>query len=238
MKPVEIMGVPITPITRHQIPEIIADYLEETQCRSIMTPNPEMVMAAQKHDGLMDALKSSDLVLPDGIGLIIASKIKKMGLKERVTGIDTMDQILYYCHQTEKRVFLLGSKPGVAEQAATNIKEKYSGIQIAGTHHGYFDNDDSAHMIQMINQSHADVLFAGLGFPRQEIWIQQQRGELKCKIAMGIGGSLDVYAGVAKRAPLAFQKVGLEWFYRLMKEPWRIKRMTVLPQFLWKIIWK
>ena len=238
MKPVEMMGVPITPVTRQQIPEIIANYLEGTQCRSIMTPNPEMVMAAQKHDGLMDALKSSDLVLPDGIGLIIASRMKRMGLKERVTGIDTMDQILYYCHQTEKRIFLLGSKPGVADQAAKNIENKYPGLQIAGTHHGYFENDDSEQILHMINQSQADVLFAGLGFPRQEIWILQHQGKLACKMAMGIGGSLDVYAGVAKRAPLVFQKVGLEWFYRLMREPWRIKRMMVLPRFLWNIIWK
>lgn len=238
MKPVEMMGVPIAPVTQQQLTNIIMEFMEGHQCRSIMTPNPEMVMAAQKHDGLMKALQSADLVLPDGIGLIMASKLKNMGLKERVTGIDTMDQILAYCYKRNKRVFLLGGKPGVADMAAKNIEKKYPGIQIVGTQHGYFNTDDSNEVLKEINESQPDVLFAGLGFPRQEVWIQNWREEMNCCIAMGIGGSLDVYAGVAKRAPLTFQKLGLEWFYRLIKEPWRIKRMMVLPRFLWDILWK
>ncbi|SFI07549.1 N-acetylmannosaminyltransferase [Tindallia magadiensis] len=238
MKSVIIMGVPVSAVDHSQIPLIIDDFMNECQCNLIMTPNPEMVMEAQRNEGLMKALNASDLVLADGIGLVIASKIKRKGIKERVTGIDTMDQILSYCHLHEKKIFLLGGKPGTCEQAALNINQKYANIKIVGTHHGYFENSETEEMIKMINLSGADALFAGLGFPKQEIWISENQHRLNCKLAMGVGGSLDVYAGNVKRAPLIFQKIGLEWFYRLIKEPWRVKRMAVLPQFLWEVLWR
>ncbi|RQD67394.1 MAG: glycosyltransferase [Tindallia sp. MSAO_Bac2] len=238
MKPIDIMGVPIHPVDEGEVKRLIEDYLKSHETQSIMTPNPEMVMEAQKNTKLMEALKRSDLVIPDGIGLIIVSKVKKKGLMQRVTGIDTMEQILNVSNEKKQKVFLLGGKPGVASEAADKIRDMHKGIGIAGSHHGYFSDSETDRILKTIHNASPDVLLVGLGFPRQEIWIHDNRHRLPCKIVMGIGGSLDVYAGKVKRAPAAFQRIGLEWLYRLLKEPWRIKRMAVLPQFLWKALWK
>jgi len=238
MKPIDILGVPVHPVSGEQVEKLIESYLNSKETKTIMTPNPEMVMEAQKNEKLMKALNKADLVIPDGVGLIIASKIKKKGLKERVTGIDTMEQILQISNQNKNRIFFLGGKPGVASKATEVIKNTYKDIEISGSHHGYFSNDVTEEILDRIEAVQTEVLLVGLGFPRQEIWIDENRHRLSCKIVMGIGGCLDVYAGKVKRAPVAFQKMNLEWFYRLLKEPWRIKRMTVLPKFLWSALWK
>lgn len=196
------------------------------------TPNPEIVMSAQKDKELFRILNNADLVLADGIGIIMASKLKGLQLKHRVTGVDTMDKLLQYCGENEKSFFILGGKPGIAEMACRNIKVKYKGIRAVGCHHGYFDEKDEKGIIDKINSSKPDVLFVCLGAPKQEKWINRNKDRLNCRLAMGVGGSVDIYAGVTKRAPEIFQKLSLEWFYRLIKEPRRLKRMLVLPKFL------
>jgi len=237
MKPVSIMHVPVHPVTNDEIYGRLKEILEEVKIYTIMTPNPEMVMLANKNRELMTALKNADLVLPDGIGLIIASKVKRIGLKERVTGIDTMEKVLQISDENHLRIFLLGGKPGRAEKAIANIMARYPGIDAAGYHHGYFNDDENDTVISFINKYQPHVVFVCLGSPRQEVWIHKNREKLNVRIAMGAGGSVDVYAGEVKRAPVIYQKLGIEWLYRLMQEPARIRRMVVLPLFLWKSLW-
>ncbi|ABW19802.1 WecB/TagA/CpsF family glycosyltransferase [Alkaliphilus oremlandii] len=232
-----VLGVNFDVVDESQALNILIDFLEKKSVvRSVYTPNPEIVMLAQEDRDLYRILKEADLVLADGIGVILASKIKGLELKDRVTGVDTMDKLLQYCGKNKKSIFILGGKPGVAELACKNIDKKYPGIQIAGYHHGYFMEAEEPEIIHTINEAHADILFVCFGAPKQEKWIDKNKSKLNCAIAMGVGGSVDVYAGVVKRAPVAFQKLGLEWFYRLLKEPTRLKRMMVLPKFLIKVI--
>jgi N-acetylglucosaminyldiphosphoundecaprenol N-acetyl-beta-D-mannosaminyltransferase len=155
---------------------------------------------------------------------------------ERVTGVDLMFRILDYCHQQGKSIFIFGGKPGVADEAGRNINRKFPNIKIVGSRDGYFKTEEEKGIVDQINGSGPDVLFVALGAPKQEKWIDQYKDQLNVRIAMGVGGSVDIWAGTAKRAPEIYQKLGLEWFYRLIKEPWRYKRMLVLPKFMLQVL--
>ncbi|MFZ5969474.1 MAG: WecB/TagA/CpsF family glycosyltransferase [Bacillota bacterium] len=237
-KRVDIMGAPIDQVTLDHALHRFIEFVNNDRCSMIVTPNTEIVMEAQTDEELLQILMEADLVIPDGIGLIYASKILNRGLTERVTGIDLMARILNYCNEEKRRVYFLGGKPGVAEKACENIKGKYPQISIVGVRDGYFKPHEEAEIIEEINHHMPDVLFVALGAPKQEKWIYGHRNDLKVKAAMGVGGSVDVWAGTVKRAPDVYQKFGLEWFYRLMKEPWRYKRMMVLPKFMVKVLVK
>lgn len=236
IKRIEIMDVPIDAVDMAEAEAQASAFLEQESLRVIYTPNTEIVMAAQQDKVLLDAIKAADLVIPDGIGLIYASRILKKGLKERVAGVDLMGRILSYCNQQEKSIYVLGGKPGVAQQACVNIQARFPHLKIAGFRNGYFHEDETDQIIEAVNQSCADILFVGLGAPKQEKWIYQHRKVLKTRIAMGVGGGVDIWAGTVKRAPMIYQKLGLEWFYRLLKEPWRYKRMMSLPKFMVKVL--
>ncbi len=232
-----ILNIKFDVVDEEKAMERLIGFLDEdSPVKEVYTPNPEIVMLAQKDKELFDILNNADLVLADGIGLIIASRLKGLRLRHRVTGVDTMDKLLKYCAENRKSFFMFGGKPGIAETACENIREKYGDMEVSGYHHGYFDEKDETGIIDKINDSKPDILFVCLGAPKQEKWINKNKDKLNCKLAMGVGGSVDVYAGVAKRAPEAFRKLGLEWLYRLLKEPWRFKRMLVLPKFLIKFI--
>lgn len=235
-KTTNILGVPIDIVTNKSAFEKFRSLLKEEKCSVIFTPNSEIVMAASKDEGLKKVLKESDLCIPDGIGLIYASKIHNLGLTERVTGVDFMYKILSYCNDYDKSIYILGGKPGVAEMACKNIHKKFPNVKIKGFADGYFKKEEERKIIERINGLKPDILFVGLGAPKQEIWIHQYKDKLNVKVAMGVGGSIDIWAGTAKRAPEIFQKLGLEWFYRLIKEPWRYKRMMVLPKFMIKVL--
>lgn len=235
-KKVKILNVAIDAVTNKEALEIAAGYIESHSTKKIYTPNPEIVMMAQTNDSIMRLLNEGDLVVPDGIGLIVASKLKKLELKERVAGVDLVDNILGFCAKEKKSFFILGGKPGIAELACEKIKELHLGVEVAGFYHGYFKDNEEEMIINKINNVEPDVVFVCLGAPRQEIWIDKHHKEINCKLIMGVGGSVDIYAGTVKRAPLIFQNLGLEWFYRLIKEPWRFKRMLVLPKFLIKVL--
>lgn len=181
-------------------------------------------------------LNRSDLVVPDGIGVVHGAKILGKPLKERVAGFDLSCEILSLLAKRGGSVYLLGAKPGVAQKAAENITEKYAGIKIAGMHDGYFSDD--APVVADIKQSNADFLMVCLGFPKQEKWIDLHRNELNVRLAIGAGGCLDVFAGTVMRAPDFYCRHGLEWLYRLIKQPSRFIRMTALPRFALKVIFK
>ena len=200
----------------------------------IVTPNSEIVYMARDDENLKAVLNSSDMAVPDGIGVIYASKIIKAPLREKVAGIELGERLIERVSKTDKKVFLLGAKPGVADSAAKALCEKYPGLCICGTRDGYFTDDDD--VIQEVNESGADLLFVCLGAPKQELWMAKNQDKLNTSLMIGLGGSLDVFAGVAQRAPKIFIKLGLEWFYRLCKEPWRLGRMMALPKFLLTVV--
>jgi N-acetylglucosaminyldiphosphoundecaprenol N-acetyl-beta-D-mannosaminyltransferase len=210
--------------------------LNRSRYAMIFTPNPEIVMMAQKDLEYKDILAEGDLVIPDGIGIIVASKIKKLGLEKRMPGIEMMESILKYCNNAKKSIYLLGSSEENVEKAADNIKLTYPNIIISGYHHGFFDASEELKIIDKINEVKPDILFVAMGAPKQEKWMYTHRKILNAKVAMGVGGSLDIWAGAVKRAPKFFRKIGFEWLYRMLSHPSRWKRSLVLPKFLLKVL--
>lgn len=241
-KRTRILDIPVDMVDRQEAMEIFRGLMETDACSLIVTPNSEIIVNAAKDPELKRIIEHADLVIPDGIGLVYASKIMGVPLKERVTGIDFLESILGYLEQTGQSIFFLGSKPGdgdtpgIAEQAAQKIKEKYKNLKVAGTHHGYFKAKDEEELVRQINESGADFLCAALGSPKQEKFVVSHQDRLKVKGAIGVGGSLDVWAGTLKRAPEFYRNHGLEWLYRLIQQPSRYKRMAALPLFMIKVV--
>jgi N-acetylglucosaminyldiphosphoundecaprenol N-acetyl-beta-D-mannosaminyltransferase len=229
---VEIVGVNISNVDMNEASGILTEYLEGAMCSMVFTPNSEILVEAVKDREFEEVLNKGDLVVPDGIGVVIASGFYGTPFKERVAGFDLMIRLMEIADKKGSSIYLLGGKEGVASEAAIKLTERYSGLRIAGTRNGYFDTASEEKIVEDINNSNADILLAALGAPKQEKFIYKHKDELKVRIAMGIGGSLDVLAGRAKRAPEFFQKAGLEWFYRLIKEPKRIIRIMRLPKFV------
>lgn len=229
---VNIMGIVLDKVDYEGALKKIENFLESDSLKVIVTPNAEIIMAAQTNEKLRRAVNSADIRFPDGIGVVLASRIIGKPLYGRTAGYDLMERILDMAAQRNLSVFLLGGRPKVAEEAATNIKLKFPGIAIASTHHGYFDDNEEKAIVEKINSSGADILLVAMGAPKQEFFMLKNRGRLQCSIAMGVGGSLDVLAGRVQRAPVFMQKAGLEWLYRLVTQPARMRRMIVLPLFL------
>lgn len=244
MDKISIFGVNICNLTFQEAVKKIEQFLEEDRPHRIYTPNTEIVMAVRKDPKLCQLINSAELVVADGIGLIYGSKIRKLPLKMRVTGYDLSMEMLEYAAKKNYRLYFLGGKPGVAERAAENVNKKYPGISIVGTHDGYFQgahmgcayHEEELALLKEIEEKAPDIIFVGLGFPKQEIWINEHYKQLKTKVLIGNGGVLDVLAGEAKRAPDIFIRLNLEWFYRLMKNPSRLKRQMAIPKFLAAII--
>ena len=233
----EILGVGFAGLGVEGSADHIFGLLELPGFHYVFTPNSEMVMAASKDKEFENILNSADLLTADGIGIIYASKILGRAISERAAGYDISLKLMEKAAASGKTLYLFGAAPGVAEAAAEKLKEKYPGIIITGLHDGYFDSEEEQKIIGDINEKQPDILFVCLGFPKQEKWIFANKDRLNVKVAMGLGGCLDVYAGNVKRAPDIFIKLGLEWFYRLMKEPKRFFRMLALPKFMIKVIW-
>ncbi|MCL2124862.1 MAG: WecB/TagA/CpsF family glycosyltransferase [Oscillospiraceae bacterium] len=203
----------------------------------IVTPNPEIVWLARRDENLRNTLNRAGLVLPDGVGITIGARILGTSLsKGRVPGIDFVSALLEKMALTGKSVFLFGAKPGVAEDAGEKLMQKHPGLVIAGTADGYITNSDT--VAARINSAHPDLLLVCLGAPKQELWMADNLSHTDVKICVGLGGALDVFAGRVKRAPKLFQKLGLEWLYRLVREPRRITRMIKLPLFIFVVIWR
>ena len=200
----------------------------------IVTPNPEFVYACMEDPALLPLLADAAIVAPDGIGIVYAAKILGKPLTTRVPGIELGEALIAWMAKAGKRLYLLGAKPGVAEKAAENLTAKYPGLIVAGTHDGYFRDD--APIVELVKAAEPDVMLVCTGFPKAERFMRNHQDELPYTLMLGLGGSLDVFAGNVRRAPVLFRKLGLEWLYRLLKEPKRIGRMMKLPAFLWRVI--
>ncbi len=234
---VEILGVPVDMVDKQQAFSIFKEIFPQAGCSMIVTPNSEIIQNASKDESLKSLIAGADLIIPDGIGLVYASKIIGCPLSERVTGVDFLESIIAYLAKTGESIFLFGSKPGVAEKAADKMKEKYPGLVVAGTRNGYFQPEEETEIVSEIEESGADFLCVALGAPKQERFIADHRAEFThVRGAIGVGGSLDVWAGEVKRAPEFYQKHGLEWLYRLIQQPARFKRMLALPAFMLRVI--
>ena len=229
---INVLGVRFDNVTPEEAVARGVELMAQPGFHYVVTPNPEFVLAAEKDAQFRQVLNGADLVIPDGIGVIYSAKLLGTPLKSRVPGIDFSAGMLAHMDKVGGRVFLLGAKPGVAEEAGRRIKAQFPGLTICGTHDGYFKDD--APVVQIIKDACPDLLFVCLGAPRQEKFMAEHGPETGAKLAMGLGGSLDVYAGAVERAPAAWQKANMEWAYRLLKEPKRIGRMAKLPLVLVK----
>ena len=226
----EILGVEFDNVTLDEAADRAIALMDQDGPHLVATPNPEIVQLARRDPEVGRVLSDADLVIPDGVGVVYAAKILGRPLKGRVPGIEFAAALMARMAGKGKRLFLLGAKPGVAELAAANLAVEYPGLVVCGTHDGYFQED--APVAETIRRARADVVFVCLGAPKQEMWIARNGADTGARLLVGLGGSLDVFAGQVKRAPKAFQKLGLEWFYRLCRQPSRIGRMAKLPLFL------
>lgn len=241
-----ILGVRIDHVDMKEALKKATENINPLKPFVIVTPNSEIVVKANQEKELLKFIENAGMVVPDGIGLVIGSKLVKQPLKERVTGIDLMVELVKYASINKKSVYFLGGKPGFADQAAEKLKEQFKGLQVAGTHHGYFKgihtgargHAEELAVIEDIKAKKPDMVFVAFGAPKQEYFIDAYKDVLGAGLLMGVGGSLDVISGNVKRAPQVYQKMGMEWAYRLAKEPWRIKRAGALPIFALNVLIK
>ncbi len=207
-------------------------------CQQIITVNTEFVMAAQRNRLFRQAINAAALVVADGIGVVWATRYMGCPAPERITGADTLVALARRCARAGYRLYLLGAAPGVAEQAAARLRELAPGLEIAGTYAGSPAASEEDGIIERIQEARADVLCVAYGAPAQDLWIYRHLARLPAAVAMGVGGAFDFLAGRQRRAPLVMQRIGLEWLYRLYREPWRWQRMLAIPRFIVLIVLK
>lgn len=235
-KTVDILGIPVDSITMGEAVAKIGAFLEEGSMHSIFTPNAEIMMAAQRDPELKDILTRADMLTADGAGVVLASRLLGRSVPEKVSGVDLVGEVFSAFAAMGLRCFLFGSKPGVAEEAAEKIIAGYPGIIIVGCQNGYFTSEQDDEIVNAINTSHADIVLVALGAPKQEKWISSHTEQLNVKVCMGVGGTIDIIAGKARLAPDFFRRNGLEWLYRLYREPRRAIRMLDLPRFILRVM--
>jgi len=233
---IDVLGVGFDSLTMDEAVQRGMALMAEKRAAWVVTPNPEIVMLAREDPALLSAVEGAALVLPDGVGVVKGARILGTPLKEKIPGIDFAANLMAKMAENGQKLFLLGAKPGVAEAAAQELQGRFPGLVICGTNDGYFQDD--APVVEKINAAEPDLLLVCLGAPKQELWMQTNAPQLHVGLMAGLGGSLDVFAGITERAPAGWQKLGLEWLYRLLKEPSRAKRMSNLPKFGFAVIGK
>lgn len=236
-EPVKILDVPVHPLTMGEAVSALEESITSGEQTFVVTANAEIIMMCQEDAGYKKIVsQDAQLVLPDGAGAVWAGRHLGYKVPERVAGFDLYCQLLDKAAQKGYKAFFFGGSPGIAEAAKAKSEELYPGVQVVGCRNGYFKEEESQAIIDEINASGADMLFAALGAPKQEKWLVRYREQLKPKILMGIGGSFDVFAGKMERAPKWMQDASLEWLFRLYKQPSRFMRMMALPKFVLKVV--
>lgn len=236
-QPISIMGIPVHQVTVAGSRQKVISFIEAGQKgKTVYSINPEILMAAQKNKELATALNKGTLNLPDGVGVVWAGKILGQTLPARVPGIDLLEALLADCASNSYKIFLFGGKEGVAARAALKIKNRHPGINVVGTRQGYFSPKDLPSIREAIADGAPHILLVGLGCPRQEAFIYNEALSLEIPVTMAVGGSFDVLAGDVRRAPAIFRKLGLEWFYRLISQPKRWRRIIILPRFVCRVL--
>ncbi len=227
---IDVLGVGFDNLTLEEAVEAGMDLVRAPGAHYVVTPNPEIVEVCRADPAVMDIVNHADLVLADGVGVVKGAAMLGTPLKGKVPGIEFAMGLMGKLAKEGRSIYLLGAKPGVAELAGKRLIQQYPGLKIAGTHDGYFQED--APVVETIRESGAEVVLVCLGAPKQEKWMARNGAATGAHLLCGLGGSLDVFAGVVERAPKFWCDHGLEWFYRLCKEPRRIGRMMKLPLFL------
>lgn len=234
---VRILGVDIDNIDIDEAGKITKELVETSNktCKIVVAPNTEFIMMAQKDEEFFDVLKSADLATPDSVGIMLGGKFQKKPFKQRIPGQAYFRKVLEIGEKENWSFYLLGGKDDVPQMAAENLKKIYPNINIVGYHEGFFELEGEEKVIQEINSLKPNVLFVAMGAPLQEKWIAKYKNDLKVDVAAGQGGTFDYEAGKIKRAPKIFQKLCIEWLWRLILQPSRIIRMLALPVYLFKI---
>ncbi|NLI14450.1 MAG: WecB/TagA/CpsF family glycosyltransferase [Peptococcaceae bacterium] len=233
---ISLLGASIDALGMEETVERVAVFIKDGRPRRVITLNPEFLYRAQSAGELLDLVKRADVVTPDGEGIVWACRMAGRPVPERVTGIDLMLRLVEKAAAEGWRVYLLGAAPGVAEEAAERLGRLYPGLRVAGCRHGYFQEDEGHKVAEEISKAKPDLLFAALGAPKQEKWIDSHLEKSGATVAIGVGGSLDVLAGRVRRAPGWVRRLRLEWLYRLLSNPSRWRRQLVLPLFAWLVV--
>ncbi|MFC5465637.1 WecB/TagA/CpsF family glycosyltransferase [Lederbergia graminis] len=235
MEKLNILGVPFDHTTMEDMFHQLRHNLQLNKKTFIVTANPEIVMYAVEDEHYRNTIAQANHIIADGAGIILASKLVKKPLPERVAGFDLMVELLKLANKEQLRVFFLGSREQVIERTVANVQKSYPNLQIAGYHHGFFKENDET-VTEMVKNSNPDMVFVALGFPKQEYWIQNNYHHFEKGIFMGVGGSFEIIAGTAKRAPDIWIKLNLEWLHRLLSQPSRWRRMLALPKFVIRVL--
>ncbi|WNS42645.1 WecB/TagA/CpsF family glycosyltransferase [Paenibacillus sp. MMS20-IR301] len=233
---VPIFGIRVSKVDMAATVSYLTDAIRDRAAHQVITANPIMVMAALENPAYMEIMKSAELVVPDGTGVVWAAEYCKQPVAERVAGFDLLHELLRTGESYNWRVYLLGSTPEVIRETASRLQTGYPGIIIAGYRDGYFGPESDEEVLTDILEAKPDLLFVARGADSQEPWIAKHKARLQIPVMMGVGGSFDVISGKSRRAPKAFQKLRAEWLYRLLKEPTRYKRMLALPRFAVKVV--
>ena len=234
-KKVTILGVPVDAITMGEAVARIDGFIEKRTPVLVATANAEMLMRATHDGALRRILQGAAMVTPDGAGTVWAAHHLGHAMPERVAGYDMVQELMREAPAKHRRIFFFGSAPGVADKAKKKAEQLYPGIEIVGTRNGFFTAADEPAIIEEIKAAHPDILLAALGVPKQEKWLAKHLGELGVPVAIGVGGTFDVMAGVMKRAPRWMQRAKLEWLFRGMMQPQRAGRLLALPRFVLKV---
>lgn len=229
---ISIIGCRVDHIDGSATIETLAAFCQEDRPRLVVTADSSMLVRAQTDRELHTIIQTADLVVPDSIGVIWASRFLGTPLPERVPGVDLVERLCAYCAKAGFGVYFLGSAPGVAEIAAEQLQQRHPGLLVVGHHHGYFNESEEPAVLEHIRQAQPHVLFAAMGIPRQEKWLSQHLPHLPVRLGIGVGGSLDVMAGKVKRAPAFFRRTNLEWLYRVASDPRRLRKGALLPIFV------
>lgn len=251
---VSILGIPVNLLSRRQVVEHASVWMQKpgggisghsgdcshsrSACRRIVTLNAEIAQMALESPELAESILQADLIVADGIGVQLASKIAGRPVPERVPGIELVELLAREAAAMGKGIYLLGAAPGIAGKAAEALKTRIPALMILGAKHGYFKAQEEEALLADINRTSPALLLAAMGVPKQELWLSANRANLQVPVVMGVGGSFDVISGNKPRAPRLLQSIGLEWAFRLAIEPRRLKRFIFLPKFIISVFLK
>ena len=232
----DILGVRVDDVTVQEAVSLMEAMVRSGSPHHVVTVNAEFVMTARHHEEFRRVLANSALALPDGMGIVYAARLLGRRIRERVAGVDCVSEFAAIAAKHGFSLFLLGAAPGVAERTGEILKDRNPGLRIAGCYAGSPNPHEEDAICALIASAAPDILLVAYGAPKQDLWIARTRDRLRIPLAIGVGGTFDFIAGVARRAPVWIQKAGLEWLHRLVKEPSRWKRMVALPHFAFAVL--
>jgi N-acetylglucosaminyldiphosphoundecaprenol N-acetyl-beta-D-mannosaminyltransferase len=235
-KRIQVLGIPVDCVNMQSAVDIVDGMIAGDSAQMVLAVNPEKIIKAQQRVELRSALEGAGLLIPDGIGVVLATRLLGLGRMSQVPGSELMPALCDLAMKKGYGVFLYGASPDVNAKAAEMLVQRYPGIRIAGREHGFAPPESMPALIEKINSSGAQILFVALGSPQQELWMNKYREQLRVKVCQGVGGTFDVIAGRVRRAPYLFRRMHLEWLYRLLAQPKRLLRQTALPKFVFQVL--